>query len=143
MKVPLTPDATAALSFQRYEAGPSIDGVYRQTLRAHRGLEGWFMEHLRLTDGRAPQLIPQGVWATGPPGCPGRPGERAGRGRPGKRSRRGRRGYLRREGRLGAAIQFDERGLQVAVFHGGVDLLGFRDRGGGHGCGGRSALPPS
>ncbi|AEB12584.1 dTDP-4-dehydrorhamnose 3,5-epimerase family protein [Marinithermus hydrothermalis] len=52
LKIPLTPEARAALSFQRYDAPPEIAGVRFTPLRKHRALEGAFMEYLRLTGGK-------------------------------------------------------------------------------------------
>ncbi len=47
MKIPLTEDISSA---------PQIAGVFHHPLRKHRGVEGWFMEHLRVTDGVAEAL---------------------------------------------------------------------------------------
>lgn len=56
MKIPLTADAAAALTYQSYGRQPAIDGVFHHPLAKHRGLEGWFMEHLRVTGGVAEKL---------------------------------------------------------------------------------------
>ena len=45
-----------ALTFQRYGPQPDIDGVSFCPLRKHLELSGWFMEHLRVTDGRIDTL---------------------------------------------------------------------------------------
>ncbi|MEZ0348755.1 MAG: dTDP-4-dehydrorhamnose 3,5-epimerase family protein [Thermus sp.] len=51
MKIPLDPEAGKALTFQRYEPGQTIAGVFRHPLRKHRAIEGWFMELARLENG--------------------------------------------------------------------------------------------
>ena len=56
MKIPLPPEIERRLEFQRYDAPPDIEGVFYLPLKKHRALEGWFMEHLRLTDGRVEAL---------------------------------------------------------------------------------------
>ena len=56
MKVPLDPKAKEALTFQTYDAQPEIVGVFYTPLKKHRALEGWFMEHLRLTEGKVEGL---------------------------------------------------------------------------------------
>lgn len=48
----LSPKAHAALTYQAYTAQPAIEGVVYQPLKKHRSLEGSFMEHLRITDGK-------------------------------------------------------------------------------------------
>jgi dTDP-4-dehydrorhamnose 3,5-epimerase len=48
MKVPLTPQAAADLTFQTYGPQPAIEGVWTQALKKHAALEGWFMELFRL-----------------------------------------------------------------------------------------------
>ena len=40
------------LRFQSYAPQPSIEGVVHKPLQKHRSLEGSFMEHLRLQDGK-------------------------------------------------------------------------------------------
>jgi len=47
------PEVARALTFQDYGRGPKLEGVYHRPLRKHRALEGWFMEYLRVTGGRA------------------------------------------------------------------------------------------
>lgn len=39
------------ITFQSYDPQPQIEGVIFQPLKKHRQLEGWFIEHLRLTNG--------------------------------------------------------------------------------------------
>ena len=56
MKIPLTSDATATLTFQTYGPQPAIEGVWLHPLRKHAALEGWFMELLRLKAGGATGL---------------------------------------------------------------------------------------
>jgi len=51
MKIPLTPEAAARLTFQSYPQQPPIVGVVSSPLRKHRAHEGSFMELLRLTEG--------------------------------------------------------------------------------------------
>ncbi len=52
----LDPRANDALAFQRYEPEPQIHGVWYHPLIKHRGLEGAFMEHLRLSGAHAEGL---------------------------------------------------------------------------------------
>lgn len=54
----LAPGVAEALTFQSYAPGPAIDGVQVVRLRKFRSLEGSFMEHLRLSDGRVEGLEP-------------------------------------------------------------------------------------
>jgi dTDP-4-dehydrorhamnose 3,5-epimerase len=49
--VRLSPEVTPQVTFQSYGPQPDIHGVFYQPLKKHRALEGWFMEHLRLTGG--------------------------------------------------------------------------------------------
>ncbi|TFG88092.1 MAG: dTDP-4-dehydrorhamnose 3,5-epimerase, partial [Hyphomicrobiales bacterium] len=56
MNTPLDPQHAEALTFQQYGAQPKIDGVFFHALTKHRGLEGGFMEFLRLTAGEAESL---------------------------------------------------------------------------------------
>lgn len=56
MKIALSAEALAALSFQRYDAAPAIQGVVHQPLTKHRALDGWFMEGLRLSGGEVEGL---------------------------------------------------------------------------------------
>jgi dTDP-4-dehydrorhamnose 3,5-epimerase len=53
----LSPDITPKVTFQGYDPQPSIEGVLYQPLKKHRALEGWFMEHLRLTAGKVDGLL--------------------------------------------------------------------------------------
>jgi dTDP-4-dehydrorhamnose 3,5-epimerase len=48
MKIKLTPQAAADLTFQSYGPQPAIDGVWLQPLKKHAALEGWFMELFRV-----------------------------------------------------------------------------------------------
>jgi dTDP-4-dehydrorhamnose 3,5-epimerase len=52
----LDEQAQQALAFQEYASQPSIEGVFHHPLKKHRSLEGAFMEHLRVTGGRAEDL---------------------------------------------------------------------------------------
>jgi dTDP-4-dehydrorhamnose 3,5-epimerase len=54
--VRLSQELTTHVTFQRYDPQPAIPGVCYQALKKHRGLEGWFMEHLRLTAGKVEEL---------------------------------------------------------------------------------------
>jgi len=45
------------LTFQQYKAQPNIDGVFYAPLQKHRALEGWFMECLRLSDGKIEEVV--------------------------------------------------------------------------------------
>jgi len=56
MSIRLTPSEQQALTFQEYPAAPSIEGVFYRPLRKHLDVNGWFMEHLRLTGGRVDGL---------------------------------------------------------------------------------------
>lgn len=56
MKIPLPDEHAKALTFQRYDPQPAIDGVFYHPLKKHHALEGWFMEYLRLTGGAAEGL---------------------------------------------------------------------------------------
>jgi dTDP-4-dehydrorhamnose 3,5-epimerase len=49
--VALTDEVRGALSFQSYERGRTIDGVWQRTLRKHHGENGWFLELYRVGDG--------------------------------------------------------------------------------------------
>ncbi|HOF17327.1 MAG TPA: dTDP-4-dehydrorhamnose 3,5-epimerase family protein [Phycisphaerae bacterium] len=51
MKIKLSTKAQKELTYQSYGPQPEIDGVFCHPLRKHRQLEGYFMEHLRLTGG--------------------------------------------------------------------------------------------
>lgn len=50
-KVSLNPETEKLLTFQRYHPPPAIEGVWLSPLKKHRSENGWFMEHMRLTDG--------------------------------------------------------------------------------------------
>lgn len=50
-RVPLSADAEKLLSFQSYDPLPNIEGVWHRALTKHRSENGWFMEHLRITNG--------------------------------------------------------------------------------------------
>jgi dTDP-4-dehydrorhamnose 3,5-epimerase len=52
----LSPDVTPKVTFQCYDPQPQIEGAFYQPLKKHRALEGWFMEHLRLTAGKVEGL---------------------------------------------------------------------------------------
>ena len=52
----LSADITPKVTFQRYDLQPQIEGAFYQPLKKHRALEGWFMEHLRLTAGKVEGL---------------------------------------------------------------------------------------
>ncbi len=54
--VPLDHDTQRALTFQTYPPAADIEGVRLQPLTKHRGENGWFLEHLRLTAGRVVNL---------------------------------------------------------------------------------------
>ncbi len=56
MKTPLSPEEADALTFQNYEAAPEIDGVSYTPLKKHQALEGWFMEYMRISDGKIENL---------------------------------------------------------------------------------------
>jgi dTDP-4-dehydrorhamnose 3,5-epimerase len=69
----LSPDITPKVTFQGYDPQPPIEGAFYQALKKHRALEGWFMEHLRLTAGQVEGLpVPfearQLSWARAIPG---------------------------------------------------------------------------
>jgi dTDP-4-dehydrorhamnose 3,5-epimerase len=51
MPIDLTPEASAQLSFQRYDPAPAIDGVRLTPLKLHAALQGGFMELARLDAG--------------------------------------------------------------------------------------------
>lgn len=52
MKIEVASRYKRALRFQNYPPQPVIDGVYICKLKKHLALEGYFMEYLRLTEGR-------------------------------------------------------------------------------------------
>jgi dTDP-4-dehydrorhamnose 3,5-epimerase len=52
----LSPDVTPKVTFQNYDPQPQIEGAFYHALKKHRALEGWFMEHLRLTTGQVEGL---------------------------------------------------------------------------------------
>jgi dTDP-4-dehydrorhamnose 3,5-epimerase len=52
LPIPLAADVAAALTYQAYPAAPIIEGVTLRRLAKHRADNGWFMEVVRLTDGR-------------------------------------------------------------------------------------------
>ena len=52
----LSADMAPKVTFQRYDPPPQIEGAFYQPLKKHRALEGWFMEHLRLTAGKVEGL---------------------------------------------------------------------------------------
>ena len=56
MKIELAAEHARALTFQSYAAQPQIEGVLHKPLKKHRALEGFFMEHLRLTGGKVEGL---------------------------------------------------------------------------------------
>ena len=49
-RVPLSAEAEKLLTFQSYDPPPGIEGVWLKPLKKHRSENGWFMEHLRVTD---------------------------------------------------------------------------------------------
>lgn len=51
-RVRLSNEIEQKVTFQSYAPQPQIDGVLYKPLKKHRALEGWFMEYLRLSDGR-------------------------------------------------------------------------------------------
>lgn len=56
MTVPLDGKYRKPLTFQDYSPQPPIEGVLHKPLRKHPAAEGWFMEHLRITDGLVEDL---------------------------------------------------------------------------------------
>jgi dTDP-4-dehydrorhamnose 3,5-epimerase len=52
----LSPDIAPKVTFQSYDPQPPIEGVFYQPLKKHRALQGWFMEHLRLSAGKVEGL---------------------------------------------------------------------------------------
>lgn len=58
MPIALSPDVAGAVTFQDYPPSPSIDGVAIRRLAKHRADNGWFMEYLRLAEGRVEGDIP-------------------------------------------------------------------------------------
>ena len=52
VKIQLAPDVTELLTFQSYAGQPLIEGVVNYPLNKHRAHDGYFMEFLRLTDGK-------------------------------------------------------------------------------------------
>lgn len=56
MKVKLDPECAKSLTFQDYSPRPDIDGVFHVPLTKHRAIEGWFMEHLRMSGGKVEAL---------------------------------------------------------------------------------------
>ena len=56
----LTAEIGRAISFQSYEPRPSIDGVRITPLVKHRAENGWFVELLRLSDGRVDAVTQEG-----------------------------------------------------------------------------------
>jgi dTDP-4-dehydrorhamnose 3,5-epimerase len=54
--LPLDPEVQREVTFEDYSPQPAIDDVQVVRLRKHRALEGWFMEHLRLTGGEVEGL---------------------------------------------------------------------------------------
>ena len=55
-KIDLTQETTHALTFQSYGPEPAISDVLHVPLCKHVGLNGWFMEHLRMTAGKVEGL---------------------------------------------------------------------------------------
>ena len=49
---PLDAHTSSMITTQSYQAQQPIEGVLYQPLKKHRSLEGSFMEHVRLTDGK-------------------------------------------------------------------------------------------
>lgn len=56
MTFSLDPDITPHITTQSYDPQKPIEGVVYQPLKKHRSLEGSFMEHIRLTDGKISDL---------------------------------------------------------------------------------------
>ena len=56
MKIQLAPEATKLLTFQSYAKQPPIEGVINYPLNKHRAHDGYFMEYMRLTDGKVEGL---------------------------------------------------------------------------------------
>jgi dTDP-4-dehydrorhamnose 3,5-epimerase len=52
----LSASIVAQVTFQEYAPASPIDGVVYTPLKKHRALEGAFMEHLRVTDGKVEGL---------------------------------------------------------------------------------------
>lgn len=52
MKSRLADSYVSRLTFQDYTPGAKIEGVVQVSLKKHRALEGWFMEYLRLRQGK-------------------------------------------------------------------------------------------
>lgn len=50
-RIALTSEVNQALTFQSYEAQPTIEGVFYHKLTKHRAVEGAFMEYMRVTGG--------------------------------------------------------------------------------------------
>ena len=48
--IKLPEDVSQALYYQDYSPRPVINDVYYQNLKKHYSLEGWFVEHLRLSE---------------------------------------------------------------------------------------------
>lgn len=48
--IKLTKEVKEALYYQSYTPQPTIDNVVYQSLKKSRSLEGWFMEHMRLSE---------------------------------------------------------------------------------------------
>lgn len=55
-RVPLSAEAEKLLTFQSYDPAPSIEGIWLKPLKKHRSENGWFMEHLRVTEGKVEGL---------------------------------------------------------------------------------------
>ena len=55
-KVPLSAEVEKLLTFQSYASPPGIEGAWHKPLKKHRSENGWFMEHLRVTEGAVEEL---------------------------------------------------------------------------------------
>ena len=51
MIVELTDACAELLTYQKYGSKAPLEGVFHMPLKKHAALEGWFMEHLRLSNG--------------------------------------------------------------------------------------------
>jgi dTDP-4-dehydrorhamnose 3,5-epimerase len=56
MKIPIDPNAAQILTFQQYGPNPDIEGVFYRPLKKFRAVDGYFMEYLRITQGKIESL---------------------------------------------------------------------------------------
>lgn len=59
LRIGMQADVIENFIFQSYVPQPEIGGVYYHPLKKHRSLEGWFMEHLRITEASVEKLPDQ------------------------------------------------------------------------------------